>query len=175
MQRIQRMLRITPVRRPRPAWHLLWQGLRPTHLGSMESQSLVEAELTRSVIGAFYEVYNTLGFGFLENVYSAALARELETRGHCVAREVKVRVRYKGLELGIQRLDMVVDEKLVLEIKSTYALPLAAERQVYNYLRGCGLRVGLLLHFGPEPRFYRMICSTHRQYPPNPPNPPHPV
>jgi GxxExxY protein len=70
---------------------------------------------------------------------------------------------------------MVVDGKLVIEIKSTYVLPVAAERQVYNYLRGSGLRVGLLLHFGPTPRFHRMICNTKAQYPANPLDPQHPA
>lgn len=141
----------------------------------MGMEHILEAELTGSVIGAFYEVYNTLGFGFLENIYAAALVCELQRRGHSATREVGFRVHYKGVTLGTQRLDMVVDDKLVIEIKSTYMLPVAAERQVYNYLRGSGLRVGLLLHFGPTPRFYRMICGIHRHYPPNPSDPLNPV
>jgi len=73
---------------------------------------------------------------------------------------------YKGEELGTQRLDMIVDDKLVVETKSTYELHKAAVRQVYNYLRATRLEVGLLLHFGPEPKFYRLICQhtiTHAQ------------
>jgi len=68
-----------------------------------------EVELTRSVIGAFYEVYNTLGFGFLETAYSAAFEWELRARGHQVAREVGVRVVYKGFPIATHRLDLVVD------------------------------------------------------------------
>lgn len=128
----------------------------------MTRGGLIEESLTNSVIGAFFEVYNALGFGFLEHLYRMALERELLARGHRVAREVGVRVMYKGDELGAQRLDMIVDEKLVVEIKSTYQLHKAAPRQVYNYLRATRLEVGLLLHFGPEPVFYRLISqNTH--------------
>lgn len=139
------------------------------------ARELIEEALTHSVIGAFFEVYNTLGFGFLEHIYVMALQRELIARGHRVAREVGVSVMYKGEELGNQRLDMLVDAKLVVETKSTYELHKAAQRQVYNYLRATGLEVGLLLHFGPEPRFYRLIYRAKRSDPPNPFNPLHPV
>ena len=71
----------------------------------------------------FFEVYNTLGFGFLEHLYVLALERELLARGHRVGREVWATVLYKGEELGKQRLDMVVDEILVVEMKSTHDLP----------------------------------------------------
>ncbi|MEO8448826.1 MAG: GxxExxY protein [Gemmatimonadota bacterium] len=123
---------------------------------------LVEGVLTQSVIGAFYEVYNTLGYGFLEHIYLRALQRELVARGHWVDREVVVRVFYKGEEIAAQRLDMVVDDKLVLEIKSTDRLSRGASRQVYNYLRATNLEVGLLFHFGPQPAFYREVCRNIR-------------
>ncbi len=140
----------------------------------MARVSLIEERLTHSVIGTFFEVYNTLGFGFLEHLYVMALERELVAREHRVGREVCVRVVYKGDELGEQRIDMIVDDKLVVETKSTYDLNKAATRQVYNYLKATKLEVGLLLHFGPEPRFYRMICRNTRNNPQNPFNPLHP-
>jgi GxxExxY protein len=123
----------------------------------MAQTKLLEVELTRSVSGAFYEVYNTLGFGFFEHLYGLALERELLQRGHRVTRELFIRVRYKENELGLQRLDMVVDDKPIVEIKSTEELHRAASRQLYNYLRATGLEVGLLLHFGPKPAFYRLV------------------
>jgi GxxExxY protein len=70
-----------------------------------------------------------------------------------------VRVFYKGEELGTQRLDMIVDETLVVETKSTSVLHHTAPRQVFNYLRATNLEVGLSLHFGPRPHFYRLICD----------------
>lgn len=120
---------------------------------------LEEEALTRSVIGAFFEVYNTLGYGFLEHVYSLALERELIARGHRVGREVRVNIIYKGIVLTSQRLDFVVDDKLIVENKSTQLLPPLAARQTYNYLRATNLKVGLLLHFGPEAKFYRLYSS----------------
>lgn len=125
----------------------------------MSKHALIDEQLTESVIGAFYEVYNALGFGFLEQVYTTALERELRARGHVVGREVWVPVFYKGDLISRQRIDMVVDERLVVEAKSTQDLHKFAPRQVYNYLRATRLEVGLLMHFGPEPAFYRLIHS----------------
>jgi GxxExxY protein len=129
---------------------------------------LYEGELTHSVIGAFYEVHNNLGFGFLERFYVMALERELLERGHRVAREVSVNVFYKGQELGSQRLDLIVDEKLVVETKATSDLHRSATRQLYNYLKATNLELGLVLHFGPQARFYRVICRNQRAYPEDP-------
>ena len=126
---------------------------------------LIEQQLTHSVIGAFFEVYNTLGYGFLEHLYVRAMEQELRARGHRVAREVAVRVMYKGGELGVQRLDLIIDDKVVIEAKATAELHRAATRQLYNYLRATNLRLGLLLHFGPEPNFHRIISPTKRNNP----------
>lgn len=120
---------------------------------------LLHEALTRSVIGAFYEVYNTLGHGFLESLYVTALERELLARRHRVSRELSVRVTYKGVELGMQRLDMVVDDLIIVEVKSTSRLHDSAERQLLNYLRATNLDVGLVLHFGVKPQFRRVICE----------------
>jgi GxxExxY protein len=130
-------------------------------LRAMRRHRLVHRALTQSVIGAFYEVYNTLGFGFLEHVYILALERELRSRGHQVRREAGVCVMYKGEELAYQRLDMLVDDVLIVEVKSTVELRKGANRQIYNYLRATNLEVGLLLHFGPEPKFYRSYHPKH--------------
>ena len=123
----------------------------------MAGGHLFEERLTESVIGAFFEVYNTLGFGFLEHIYVMALERELLARKHRVGREVAVPVFYKGQILAEQRLDMIVDGRLVVETKSTYELHKFANRQLYNYLRSTNLQVGLLLHFGPTAHFQRVI------------------
>jgi GxxExxY protein len=116
---------------------------------------ILHERLTYSVIGAFYEVYNILGFGFLERIYKRALEIELIARGHRVAREVDVRVTYKGHDIGWQRLDFVVDEVLVVEAKSTRMLDPDATRQLFNYLTATELRTGLLLHFGSKANVYR--------------------
>lgn len=118
---------------------------------------LVEAELSCSVVGAFLKVYNTLGYGFLEQVYASALEVELRQRGHRVAREVKVVVWYSGVPIARQRLDMVIDERMIVEIKATEKLHRDALRQIYNYLRATNLEIGLLLHFGREANSYRVV------------------
>ena len=120
--------------------------------------TLIEERLTHSVIGAFFEVYNTLGYGFLEHLYVRAMEWELGARSHRVAREVSVQVFYKDSLLGLQRLDLIVDDKLVVEVKASADLHRSATRQLYNYLRATNLRIGLLIHFGPEPKFHRVIC-----------------
>jgi GxxExxY protein len=130
---------------------------------------LLEERLSYSVIGAFLKVHRTLGFGFMESVYGAALEMELLARGHRVAREVSVAVRYEGVEIAHQRLDMIIDEALIVEIKASERLPTVALRQLYNYLRATDLEVGLVLHFGPEAKFYRAICDTTRKRVPSAP------
>jgi GxxExxY protein len=129
----------------------------------MGQEWLIEEALTHSVIGAFFEVYNTLGFGFLEHVYVVALERDLRARGHQIARELGVAVIYKGEEIAFQRLDLVVDGKLVVETKSTYELHKAAIRQLYNYLHATRFEVGLLLHFGLEAKFYRVVRTNSQR------------
>ena len=122
----------------------------------------IDEAISHSVIGAFFEVYNTLGEGFLEHVYALALEQEIRGRGHEVAREFAAPVTYKGRQLAIQRLDMVVDGRVVVEIKATLELHPTAKRQLFNYLRATNLEVGLLLHFGPKPRVYRQISTNPR-------------
>ena len=121
----------------------------------MTRDSLIERETTDQVIGAFFDVYNELGFGFLERIYGDALEYELIARSRKVQREVAVPIWYKGRQLSPQRVDMIVDEKILVEIKSTHVLLPTSERQLLNYLRASNLPVGLLLHFGPKPRFHR--------------------
>jgi GxxExxY protein len=122
---------------------------------------MLEGPLTHSVIGAFYEVHRELGFGFREHIYALALERTLIARGHKVEREVVVMVHFSGAPLASQALDMIVDEKLVLETKATEHLHPGARRQLFSYLSATNLELGLLLHFGREAKFYRVICENH--------------
>jgi GxxExxY protein len=125
----------------------------------MRNVELIERETTETIIGAFFEVYNGLGFGFMEHVYSLALEYELTERGCQVTREASVAVHYKGRHLTTQRMDLVVNGRVILEIKSTEILPPLSRRQVRNYLRATNIEVGLILHFGPDPRFHRVVQS----------------
>ena len=118
---------------------------------------LLERELTGEIIGAFYECYNVLGFGFLESVYRRALATELQSRGHHCAQEGLIEVTYKGVNVGAYRFDLLVDDRVIVEAKAGEVLGPTDRRQVLNYLRATRIEVGLLLHFGPEPRFLRCV------------------
>ena len=118
---------------------------------------LLERELTGAIIGAFFECYNRLEFGYLESVYRRALVVELQARGHRCASEGLIEVIYKGVCVGNYRYDLLVDGRVLVEVKSGVALASIAKRQLLNYLRGTGLEVGLLLHFGPEPLFFRCV------------------
>src|SRR5262249_13050843 len=111
----------------------------------MRSQDLKlpEEELTREIIGAFFYVYNTLRYGFLESVYANAIAKVLRRTGHQVAREVRVPVCFENQIIGHHRLDMIVNGKVVVEIKATERLADIADRQLRSYLTATKLEVGL--------------------------------
>lgn len=97
-------------------------------------ERLFEGELTRAIIGAFHEVYNTLGYGHAESTYMNALEYELVARHIRTAREVSTRVFYKGMRVAYHRIDMLVDDKVIVEAKASEHLPPYAQRQLRNYL-----------------------------------------
>jgi GxxExxY protein len=122
---------------------------------------ILHADVTEAIIKAFYEVYNDLGFGFRERFHRDALTIELREKGHHVDLETKATVWYKQRhDLGTQRIDMIVDGCVVVEVKSSLTLPPSSGQQLHNYLRATNIEVGLLLHFGEEPRFYRKIARA---------------
>jgi GxxExxY protein len=127
-------------------------------------EPLVEEHLTHSVIGAFFEVHSVLGYGFREYIYVLALERELLARGHKVDREVAVMVHYRGEPLARQTLDMIVDDKLVVEVKATEHLHPNGTAQLFSYLCGTHLEVGLLLHFGREAKFHRVLYENRLKH-----------
>ena len=125
---------------------------------------MIDEDLSYSVIGAFFAVQKGMGMGFLENVYTAALEYELRKRGHEVLRELSVSIFYDGCEIARQRLDLVVDGKLIVEVKATRALHEDAKPQLYNYLRATNLEVGLLLHFNSGGGdFYRLELANDKK------------
>jgi GxxExxY protein len=107
-----------------------------------------EKELTESIIGAAFEVHNVLGPGFLEKVYRNALLKELLVRGHGAEAEVKIPVYYKGESVGDYYADVLVDERVILELKALAGLTGEHKAQLLNYLKATGLKIGLLLNFG---------------------------
>jgi len=129
--------------------------------GRVGGMGLLHGDVTKAVIEAFYGVYNALGFGFLERPYVNAMVRELGAHGHEVAREKTFELRYRDTIVGRYKADLIIDNVVLVEVKSTIALSDADRRQLRNYLRCSSVEVGLLLHFGPKPRFERMLCSRH--------------
>ena len=105
-------------------------------------------ELTERIIGAAIEVHRILGPGLLESSYEEALAIELELRGIPFQRQVEIDVLYKGHTIKGQRLDLLVEGQVVVELKSVTNLPEVAMAQMLSYLKASGLKRGLLLNFG---------------------------
>lgn len=123
---------------------------------------LREEKRCHSVIGGFYASYNHFGPGFLESVYAGGLEKELIARGHHVVREASIQVFYKGEPVAWQRVDFIIDQRIILELKAGPVLHPIAVRQLYNYLRAAGLEVGFVLHYGDTPRFFRVFCDASR-------------
>ena len=128
-----------------------------------ERAQLLEERLTRRVLRVFFDVYNEIGWGLLESVYSNALAIAFTDAGIAVRREVELPVYFRGQRVGNFRADFVVDDRVILEIKAGRALDAAHDAQLDNYLRASGIEVGLLLHFGFRPSFRRRVCQNFRR------------
>lgn len=105
-------------------------------------------ELSYIIVGAAMEVHKILGSGYLEAVYQAALAHELQLRGIAVKREVHLPVSYKGVDVGYYIADLVVEDKIILELKAVSKLTSRHQAQAINYLTTTGLQLALLLNFG---------------------------
>jgi len=131
-----------------------------TALGSLR---LLHGEVTRGIIGAFYDVYNELGYGFAESVYQRALPVALAARGLQSVREVPLCVRFREKVVGDYRADLVVEGKVIVESKVADRILPVHEMQVVNYLRATGITVGLVLNFGPRPTFRRLFLSSSKE------------
>ena len=115
-----------------------------------EVRDLLLKDLTFQILAAVFEVHNVLGHGFLENVYEKALLKELRLRGLKAEAQKEIRVLYKDEDVGSYFADIVVSDAVILELKSVEKLAAFHEAQVLNYLKGTGLKIGLLVNFGKE-------------------------
>jgi GxxExxY protein len=129
----------------------------------LNSESLKHHELTEKVIGVFFDVYNELGHGFLESVYEEALAVALGEAGLEVQRQVPVPVWFRRRQIGDFKADLLVDNKVLLELKAARTIDLAHEKQLLHYLRATDIEVGLLLNFGTKPQFRRLVYENERK------------
>lgn len=128
-------------------------------LNILTMDELKHSSLTSPIIKAFYKVYNSLGYGFLEKVYHNALRVELQRKGLNVRSLYPIKVYYESRLVGDYIADLVVDEKVILELKAMEWLHEQHEHQLINYLKATEMEVGLLLNFGPEPQFKRKILT----------------
>jgi GxxExxY protein len=128
---------------------------------------LVDADLTDRVIGVFYAVYNELGSGFVESVYENALALALRQIGLDVQQQTCLIVRFRNQVVGEFRIDLLVENRLVIELKAVAQLATAHEVQLVNYLKASGLPIGLLLNFGQKPQLKRKIFGVPKLDPPS--------
>jgi GxxExxY protein len=117
-------------------------------------------DLTRTIIGVFYDVYNELGFGFLESVYKECMRLTLVEAGLRVETEFPVPVHFRGRLVGRFKADLVVNGVVLLELKIGDALTRQHESQTLHYLRATDIEVALLMHFGPTPKFKRLVMDN---------------
>jgi GxxExxY protein len=128
-----------------------------------KTEELLHEDLTGTILGAFYRVYNELGSGFVEAVYEHALTNELQSEGLKAERQVPV--TFRGRPTGHFRADIVVGGKVVLELKARSQIYPVHEVQLLNFLKASTFEVGILLNFGPEPQFKRLVFSNTRKAP----------
>ncbi len=121
------------------------------------------SELTEQIIGAFYAVYSTLGYGFLEDVYEKAMEIELKKRGLTPKTQKSIEVYYADQVIGQYYADIVVNDLVIIELKAAKYLVAEHEAQLLNYLKATPYEVGLLLNFGPKPETKRRSFDNARK------------
>jgi len=127
------------------------------------NEKLKHSELTDKIIGIFYEVYNELGFGFLESVYENSLFIALRAKGFKVEQQVSIPVWFRGQRVGDFVTDLLVEDKVILELKAVRAFDESHNAQLLNYLRATEIEVGLLLNFGQSAEFKRLAFDNNRK------------
>lgn len=111
-------------------------------------------------MNAYYTVYNSLGFGFLEKVYEQAMMIELSAKGLQCACQHPITVHYQGIEVGAYYADIIVEGLVILELKAVSELRIEHEVQLVNYLKATDIEVGLLLNFGIKPQIKRRMFTN---------------
>ncbi|MFH1564462.1 MAG: GxxExxY protein [bacterium] len=124
-------------------------------------QNYQHSELTKKIISCFYQVYNTLGYGFLEKVYENSLIKELNKNGLKPVQQMPIKVYYEGELVGDYFADIVVENLVILELKAQELLCPENEAQLLNYLKATKYEIGLLLNFGTKPEIRRKIYSNN--------------
>lgn len=125
--------------------------------------NFLHKDLSDSILRIYFEVYNQLGYGFLEKVYQNAMYLELKAQGYKVEAQKQIKVLYKNQVVGEYYADLFVDDSILLELKACEAILDAHKAQLLNYLKATTVEVGILLNFGEEPEFKRFIYTNNRK------------
>jgi GxxExxY protein len=133
--------------------------MEPTNAGA--PRELLHRDLTRSILGAFYSVFSEVGYGFLEAVYANSLSLVPQRAGFQVERQASYNVMFRGSCVGTYRADLVVDSRVIVQVKAGSSIVPQHLLQLRNYLAATGLQVGLLLNFGPKPEFRRVVWTRN--------------
>lgn len=129
----------------------------------MPNEQFLYSDITKSIIGTFYEVYNELGHGFIESVYDNSLAIALRGKGYEVHQQIAIPVWFRGKKVGDFDADILVNRLVLLELKVARSIEDAHIAQLLNYLKATPIEVGLLLNFGPRPEFKRVAFGNERK------------
>jgi GxxExxY protein len=125
--------------------------------------NLLHKSITDAILKVYYEVYNELGYGFLEKVYQNAMYFELKSLGYKVEPQKQIKVYFKKQLVGEYYSDLLVEDKVIVELKATELIMNVHIAQIMNYLKATPIEVGMLLNFGEEPEFKRLIYTNDRK------------
>ena len=128
----------------------------------MNTDKLKFRDITALILKAFYEIYNELGTGFLESVYEKALTIALQNYGLQIENQKEIPVFPRGKNIGYFKSDIIVNGKIVLELKAVNQIDKTQEAQLINYLKASSIEIGLLLNFGRKPEFERFVFSNDK-------------
>ncbi len=128
------------------------------------NENYKHSEITEKIIKAYYQVYNQLGYGFLEKIYERAMMIELPKHGLKCERQKNIKVFYHETEIGNYYADIIVEDCIIIELKAVETIAPEHEVQIVNYLKATEIEIGLLLNFGPKPQFRRRVFSNHNNH-----------
>lgn len=128
-----------------------------------DSEDIKYKELTDKIIKIFYKVYNKLGYGFLERIYENAMMIEFKRESIPAVSQSAIKVFYEDEIIGEYFADILVDDKVIVEIKAAKNIVVENEAQLLNYLKATNIEVGLLLNFGPKPEVKRKVFDNYRK------------
>jgi GxxExxY protein len=134
-----------------------------TPLIDADERRFLHSDLTKDIIRVFYDVYNELGYGFLESVYEEGMCLALRAEGFEVDRQIPIPVWFRGERIGDFKADLLVNKSVIVELKAARAIEPAHESQLLNYLRATPIEIGLILNFGPQPQIRRLAFSNERK------------